>query len=95
MPQFEDLHLGVFCCGHVLRQERPILLVAHETDGDWQFRCGGADHNEDDLYHVHLHHILDADPRLHDLADLHLGWEAERPDIGATWSITQSVARDE
>ena len=89
MPQFGDLHLGVLCCGHVLRDERPTLLVAHETDGDWQFLCGGTDHGEDDIHHVHLHHILDVDPALHDLADLHPGWEAERSNAANTWVKTK------
>jgi hypothetical protein len=68
--------------------------VAHETDGDWQFMCGGTDHDEDDCYHVHLHHILDADPALHDLADLQAGCEAERPSVGAMWLRTPSVRHD-
>ena len=93
--QFGNLHIGVFCCGHVQRSERPTLLVTHETNNDWQFLCGGTDHDEDDLVFLHLHHILDVDPALHDLADLQSGWEAERPSVGAMWLRTPSVRNDE
>ena len=92
MPQsqFGNPHVGVFCCGRVHRNERPILLVTHETDGDWQFLCGGTDHDSEDLFYVHLHHMLDADQTLHVLGDLHLGWEAERPDVANSWIRTKS-----
>jgi hypothetical protein len=87
---FGNLNIGVFCCGHVHRQERPILLVTHETDGDWQFLCGGTDHHDpDDLFYLHLYHMLDADPTLHDVGDLHLGWEAERVDAASGWIRTK------
>jgi hypothetical protein len=93
--QFEDPRLGVYCCAHVLRHERPILLVTHEADGDWQFLCGGTDHDGEGPHHVHLHHVLDADPALHDLADLRRGWDAERPDTTSGWTRTKSDRPDE
>ncbi len=52
-------------------------MAAHELDGDWQFlgdsMSGGA------LAVVScFHHPIDSDPSLKELADLPLGWWAER-----------------
>ena len=81
-------HLGVFICGHIFRDERPVLLVIHETDGDWQLLCGG-DHDVGETPHVvGVGHLLDRDPSLQELADLPLGWEAERESADASWQRT-------
>lgn len=90
MAMFEDLRLGVYCCGHVFRNERAVLLVSHE-ERDWQFVCGGADHNDpDEPYHVHVGALVSADQTLHDVADLPPGYEAERRSVGDTWVKTKS-----
>jgi hypothetical protein len=49
---FRDVRLGVYCCGHLFRRERPGLLIVRE-DGDWPFLCGATDHDDpDEPYHV-------------------------------------------
>lgn len=88
---FPDRQLGVYCCGHVLRGERPILLVDRH-DGDWQFLCGNTDHPDTtEPHHVCVGHLLDRDGTLHEIADLPPEWEAERSSEGSTWIRT---ARD-
>ena len=85
---FEDLRLGAYCCGHVFRRERPVLLVSREG-GDWQFLCGGVDHNDVyEPYHVSVAVLLDADPSLNQIADLSVDWEAERTEVGGDWIRT-------
>lgn len=86
--KFKDLRLGVYCCGHIFRRDRPALLVARD-DGDWQFICGEADHSDPlEPYHVSVGMLLDADPTLNQVADLPSEWEAERSEIGGEWIRT-------
>lgn len=75
-------------CSHVFRDDRPVRLVSHE-DGDWQFLCGEADHN-DDGHLVGLEHLIERDPTLSEVLDLPLDWDAEREDPGKPWIRTSS-----
>jgi hypothetical protein len=94
MMKFQERRLGVICCGHVFRRERNVQLVCHHK-GDWQFMCGGTDHSGAvDGNFVHVGALLDFDPSLEQLADLPLGWEAERCDPSSPWIRTSSGARD-
>lgn len=87
--RFDDRRLGVYCCGHVFRRERPVRLVGR-ADGDWQFVCGDTDHPDPrEPYHVSVGVLLDVDPSLNEIADLPTEWEAERPEPGAVWLRTQ------
>ncbi|SCW75407.1 hypothetical protein SAMN02927928_3159 [Asticcacaulis taihuensis] len=42
-----DKH-SAFLCSHVADGLRPVNLIAHERDHDWQFLCGEYDHGDDD-----------------------------------------------
>lgn len=89
--EFKDRRLGVYCCGHIFRRERPVLLVVREG-GDWQFLCGAADHNDpNEPYHVSVGILLDVDPTLNEVADLPPEWEAERLEEGGGWIRTVGV----
>ena len=93
MHTFDDLQLGVFCCGHVFRHERLTCLVYHGRD--WEFHCGGIDHpDRRDLHLVHVGALLSFDPTLNQLADLPRDWEAERRDIASAWIKTGPTASD-
>lgn len=82
---FYDKNLGVFCCSHVFRHERPVNLVVYE-EGDWQFMCGMNDHQgASDGFYVHVGHLIDRDTTLNEVADLSDNWEAERREPGAPW----------
>lgn len=75
---------GVYCCPHVFREERPILLVIRDPDGDWQFLCGCDDDN-DDCHHVGVGHLLKRDPSLEVMAKLKIATGAEKERKGDEW----------
>ncbi len=92
--QFIDRRLGVYCCGHLFRRERPVRLVERQG-GDWQFLCGETDHSDpDEPYHVSIGVLLDMDPSLDEIADLPAEWEAERQELGSVWIRTRNDVRD-
>jgi hypothetical protein len=33
-------------CNHVMRGKRPLVMIAHDEDGVWQFMCGKDDHSK-------------------------------------------------
>lgn len=33
-------------CNHVMRGKRPLVMIAQDTDGVWQFMCGKDDHGK-------------------------------------------------
>ena len=80
----EGSNRHVFTTKPVIHGGLPILLVSHETDGDWQFLCGTTN-NLDDAAVVSLGCILERDQTLLELADLPEGWEAKRKKSGGTW----------
>ena len=87
---FKDLRLGVFCCGHIFRRERKVMLVGRQ-DGDWQFLCGKTDHSDpNEPYHVSIGVLLDVDSSLHEIADLSEDSEAERGQLEGPWIRTRS-----
>ena len=84
-PFDDPVHLGVITVRRVLEEGRPILHVSHDvSDGSWQFLTGD-DVDVDEAKLVGLRKIVELDPSLVELADLPLGWEAERSAPGAPW----------
>lgn len=82
---FEDSYVfASYTTRFVLDGSRPILLVAHETDGDWQFLCGTTN-DVDDCKVICLKDAVKIDPSVAELADLPLGWQAHRERPGAEW----------
>ena len=83
---FQDAdNTAVFCCEHVFSDNLPILYVTHDHDGDWQFLCG-AQHAEAKPKLVCLGCIVEKDPTLWTLADMPVGWGADRQDFGSPWN---------
>ena len=75
---------AVYCCPHVFREQRPILLVIHDPDGDWQFLCGGND-DTDECHTVGVGHLLDRESGLGQFANLEKGTGAERESVEHSW----------
>jgi hypothetical protein len=66
----------------------PLMLVAHDEDGEWQFLGPGGD----DFTPVHLAHLLRCHPGVGALGDLPVGWEAT---AGAAGSWRRHPAEDQ
>ena len=74
-----------FCCRHVTEENRPILRVTHdEDDGAWQFLCGDT-HQTEDARLVCLGCMVTRDETLLEVADLPLGWCADREVVNGSW----------
>ena len=83
---FEDAeNTAAFCCEHVFSSESPILYVTHDHDGDWQFLCGGV-HPDDKPRLVCLGCMVEKDATLWVLADMPIGWGADRSSKDAIWN---------
>jgi hypothetical protein len=79
-----DLSATAYSTNAVVARERPILLVVHQVDGDWQFLDGG-DVDVAQGVALHVAHVLDAHPEVAPLADLPPGWAAERESEEGQW----------
>jgi hypothetical protein len=80
---------GCFTCSHVM-DGAPVLLFAHEVDGDLQFMCGASDHDFDkDCRWLHMSHVLEWQPDLHSLPTVDMGFEAERTAVRAPWVVSE------
>ena len=80
----DDPHLAAITQQHVMSGERPILLVSHDAgDGRWQFSDGSDSPSAPVV--VCMHHLVELDSALNDLADLPLGWQAWRTSQDEPW----------
>ncbi len=68
--------------------DAPVILVAHDEEGEWQFLGPGAD----DFTPVHLAHLLRCHPGVAALGDLPVGWEAT---VDPTGSWSRSPVEDD
>lgn len=69
----------------VTHSGQPILWVTHDADdGMWQFHTGGEVKTTDAMV-VSLRDVFRLDPSIGELADLPLGWMAERSAPGKPW----------
>ena len=90
MNKFGSDHLAAFICQHVYENSKPVLLVSHDENGDWQFVCG-RDHDVNEKPRlVGIVHLLERDPSLNEIADLPINWAAERNAVGGEWLRTKS-----
>jgi len=77
-------HTGVYLSKAVQAGTEPVTYVSHDADdGAWQFL--GDSMIESGGVLVCLHHPIDADSSLVELADLPIGWWAERESPGEPW----------
>jgi hypothetical protein len=79
-------NLATFTVGDVLTGHRPVLYVSHDVaDGSWQFLTGEA-LEPNKLKLVCLADVVKTDASLVGLADLPLGWSAERRSRDEPWT---------
>ena len=83
---FPDLpHTRVFLSEAVNSGLEPVTYVSHDRDdGAWQFLGDTMSGGKQPIISC-LHHPVDRDPSLKQLADLPVGWWAERVDTSSPW----------
>jgi len=79
--KFFNPNYGVFCCNHVFKQKREVLVVIR--DDDWQFLCGEDD--DDECHLICVEHLLARDPSLNTMAELNNQTGAMRIHMNADW----------
>jgi hypothetical protein len=78
-------HARVFLSETVHKGTEPVVFVSHDADdGAWQF-LGSSMSDAGGPVISCFHHPIDRDPSLAELADLPLGWYAERRTVGEAW----------
>ena len=94
-PFADPENVAVFTLNRIVRGESPILRVMHdEEDGGWQF----LDNDEvaiEEASLVCLREIARLDPSILELADLPLGWVAERVGPGEPWQRAPAVTEED
>jgi hypothetical protein len=79
-------HAIAFLSQTVKDGEETVTYVSHDEDDDaWQFLGDLRDDGGGPVI-VCLHHPIDKDPSLKELADLPVGWYAEREAPGQPWT---------
>jgi hypothetical protein len=81
-----DPHAKVFISETVHSGTEPVTYVSHDVeDGAWQFLGDSMSDGGGPVISC-FHHPIDRDPSLAELADLPLGWYAERRRVGEPWT---------
>jgi Domain of unknown function (DUF4262) len=87
-------HTRVYLSQAVHTGTEPVTYVSHDTeDGAWQF-LGDSMADGGGPSPSCFHHPIDRDPSLAELADLPLGWYAERCEVGQPWVRKKHRADD-
>jgi hypothetical protein len=87
-------HTGVFLSKAVHEGNEVVNFVSHDADDRaWQFL--GDSMSDSGAVLVCFHHPIDSDSSLKELADLPVGWYAERAAPGAPWVRRETPPTDE
>ena len=82
----DDPHARVFLSETVHSGTEPVTYVSHDAeDSAWQFLGHSMSDGGGPVISC-FHHPIDRDPILAELADLPLGWYAERGRVGEAWT---------
>ena len=83
-PFADSVSTSAFMCEHVFSADALISYVTHDHDGDWQFLCNGF-HREALPVLVCLGCVAERDRSIFEVADLPVGWAAERHTPAGAW----------
>lgn len=84
-PKFRE-DFGVFVCEHVLNDNKKILQVTRDMEGDWQFTCGDDIADEvSDLHLIAVGELIQRDKTLADAVILEPGQGIERATTYKDW----------
>ncbi len=75
-------------CNHVW-DGHPVLLFAHDIDGDIQFYCGEASHTMSEALVLGLAEIRHHVELMQDIPTVGPGFVAERPELGGAWTVRE------
>jgi len=89
----EPKNLTTFTTRQWLDEQKPILRVVHDNDGDWQFLTG--DQLPEDIKIVALQELVLQDETLNEIYNLDYGEGAEREFIGGQWTRNKVEYDDE
>ena len=89
----EAKNLAIFTTSHWLDQDKPVLRVVHNYDGDWQFLTG--DQIEGSAKLVALEQMTTRDRTLNEIFNLEYGEEAERELVGGRWTRNKTEEPDD
>ena len=89
----EVKNLATFTTRQWIEQQKPILRVIHDSDGDWQFLTG--DQVPGDIRIVALKELILRDKTLNEIFDLDYGEDAEREFLGGQWTRSKFEYDDE
>jgi hypothetical protein len=85
-------HTSSYLSKTVFDGEEVVAYVSHDADGDWQF-LGDLMIDGGGPVVVCLHHPIDKDPSLKELADLPCGWYADRESTSEPWTRHEKGGR--
>jgi hypothetical protein len=88
----EAKNLAVFTTRQWIEQNKPILHVVHDEEGDWQFLTG--DQMPEYAKLVALEQLVLRDSSLNDIFNLDYGEQAERDSIIGNWKRSKSVLEE-
>jgi hypothetical protein len=84
-PFADPKNVAVITLKSIVKGSGPILHVTHDADdGAWQF-LDGSTVSEENASVVSLEEITRIDPSVTELADLPLGWYADRSAASEPW----------
>jgi hypothetical protein len=83
-PFHQGKNRAVFTTRQVLESGKPVVLVTHDYEGDWQFLCGTTNRSEDGRL-VCLKEVAEKSPSILELSDLPVGWQAIREAPDRPW----------
>ncbi len=87
-------HTRVFLSETVHKGTEAVTYVSHDAeDGAWQFLSDSMSDGGGPIISC-FHHPIDRDPSLAELADLPLGWYAERNKVGEPWIRKEHMPDD-
>ena len=75
-----------FTCSHIIEDNKPILYVKHDEEGDWQFLCGD-NHSTEDGRIIDLNEAIDLDPTIYKVGNLKCGQAAVRESKESEWKL--------
>lgn len=93
-PFADRASTAAFCTTRVAHDHYPVLQVAHDHNGDWQFLDATTDDPGEPVMFC-LGCVFERDPTLAEIADLPRGWGAFREQPGAAWERWQKEPEDD